>query len=99
MTPSTGTGGCGLNGVQRQGAGGIAGDDDKLGTLLADEELHALNSVAGDGAAGLGAVGQAGGIAEKGELGLRQAAEQGTQHGKATEAGVEDTDGGRGDPR
>ena len=62
-----------LNGVEGQGAGGVAGDDEELGALLADQELRALGGVAGDGAAGLGAVGQAGGVAEEGEAGLRQA--------------------------
>jgi hypothetical protein len=44
--------------------------------LLADQELGALGGVARNGAARLGAVGQAGGVAEKGEPGLRQALDE-----------------------
>ena len=83
-----------LNGVQSQGAGGVAGDHQELCTLLADEELSALGGVAGDGAAGLGAVGQAGRVAEKGELSPRQPLDKRAQDGQAAEAGVEDADGG-----
>ena len=60
-----------LNGVESQGAGGVAGDDQELRALLVDQELRALGGVAGDGAAGLGAVGQPGGVAEEGEAGAR----------------------------
>ena len=68
-----GNGDCVLNGVEGEGAGGVAGDDEELGALLADQELRALGGVAGDGAAGLGAVGEAGGVAEEGEAGLGHA--------------------------
>ena len=56
-----------LNGVEGQGAGGVAGDDQELRALLLDQEPRALGGVAGDGAARLGAVGQAGRVAEEGE--------------------------------
>ena len=83
-----------LNGVEGEGAGGVAGDDEELGALLADQELRALGGVAGDGAAGLGAVGQAGGVAEKGEAGLRHAVDEGAEDGESAEAGIENADGG-----
>ena len=47
-----GDGDGGLNGVESQGAGGVAGDDEELGALLLDQEAGALGGVAGDGAAG-----------------------------------------------
>ena len=62
-----------LDGVEGQGAGGVAGDDQEFGALLADQELRALRGVAGDGAARLGAVGQARRVAEESEAGVRQA--------------------------
>ena len=94
MTPRTGTGHGVLNGVEGQGAGGVAGDDEEFGALLADQELRAFGGIAGDGAARLGPVGQPGGVAEKGEAGMGKPADQGAQDGEAAEAGVEDADGG-----
>ena len=61
-----------LDGVEGQRAGGVAGDDEELGALLAHQELRAFGGVAGDGAARLGAVGQARRVAEKGKARLRQ---------------------------
>ena len=49
-----------LNGVEGEGTGGVAGDDKELGALFADQELCALGGVAGNRAARLGAVGEAG---------------------------------------
>jgi hypothetical protein len=46
-----------------EGGGGVAGDDEELGTLFF-EEFGAGDGVAGDGLAGFGAVGKAGGVAE-----------------------------------
>ena len=84
-----------LNGVEGKGAGGVAGDDKEFGTLLADQELRALGGVAGDGAARLGAVGQAGSVADKGEARLRHAVDEGAEDGESAEARVENADGGR----
>ena len=84
-----------LDGVEGEGAGGVAGDDEELGALLLDQEPRALGGVAGDGAAGLGAVGQAGGVAEEGEACLRSAGDESAQDGETAEAGIEDADGGR----
>ena len=86
-----------LDGVEGEGAGGVAGDDEVVGALLVDEESGAFGGVAGDGAAGLGAVGEAGGVADEGEAGLRGAADEGAQDGEAAEAGIEDADGGWGE--
>jgi hypothetical protein len=61
--------------------------------LLVDQELGAFGGVAGDGAAGFGAVGEAGGVAEEGVAGVRQAVDEGAEDGEAAEAGVEDADG------
>ncbi len=83
-----------LDGVEGQCAGGVAGDDEEFGALFADQKLRALGGVAGDGAAGLGAVGQAGGVAEEREAGLRQAGDERAEDGESAEAGVENTDGG-----
>ena len=85
-----------LNGVESQGAGGIAGDDEELGALFFDQELRALRRIAGDGAAGFGAIGQTGRVADESEAGVRQACDQGAQDGEPAEAGIEDADGGRG---
>jgi len=82
-----------LNGVQSEGAGGVAGDDQELCALLADQELGALGGVAGDGAAGLGAVGEAGRVSKESELSLREAMEEGAEDGESAEAGIEYADG------
>ncbi len=86
-----------LNGVEGERAGGVAGDDEEVGALFADQELGALDGVAGDGAARLGAVGQAGGVADEGEAGRGHAIDEGAEDGEAAEAGVEDADGGDAD--
>ena len=85
-----------LDCIEGQGAGGVAGDYQKLGALFAHQELRALDGIAGDGAPRLGAVGQAGGVAEKGKPRVGKTANQGAQHREAAEAGVEDADGGCG---
>src|SRR6185312_6750991 len=46
-----------------EGGGGVAGDDEQVGSLIVEEPC-ARDGVAGDGLAGLGAVGEAGGVAE-----------------------------------
>ncbi len=60
-----------LDGVESQGAGGVAGDDQELGALFVDQELRAFDGVAGDGAARLGAVREARGVADEGKACLR----------------------------
>ncbi len=64
-----------LDGVERQGAGGVAGDHQEFCALLADQELRAFSGIAGDGAARFGAVGQPRRVAEESEARLGQAAE------------------------
>jgi len=83
-----------LDGVEGQGAGGVAGDDEELGALFTDQELGALCGVAGDGAAGLGAVGETGGVAEEGKPGAGETLDECAEDGEAAEAGIEDADGG-----
>jgi len=61
--------------------------------LFADEELGALCGVAGNSAARLGAVGQAGRVAQKDELRLRKPLDERAQHGEAAETGIEYADG------
>ncbi len=68
-----------LNGVKSQGAGGVAGNDQKLGVLLLNQEPGALGGIAGDGAPGLGAVGKPGGVANEGETGLGKAPDEGAK--------------------
>ena len=84
-----------LDGVEGEGAGGVAGDDEEVGALFFDQELRALGGVAGDGAAGLGAVGEARGVADESVARLRHAGDEGAQDGESAEAGIEDADGGR----
>ena len=83
-----------LNGVEGQGAGGIAGDHQELRALLVDEELGALRGVAGDGAARLGTVRQARRVAEEGKARAGEPRDERAQHGEAAEAGIEDADRG-----
>ena len=59
-----------LNGVEGERAGGVAGYDEELSALFADEELCALDGVACDGAARFGAVRQARCVADEGEAGV-----------------------------
>ena len=83
-----------LDGVEGEGTGGVAGDDEVFGALLLDQETGALGGVAGDGAARLGTVGEAGGVADEGKVCLWCAGDEGAQHGESAEAGIEDADGG-----
>ena len=67
-----GNGGDGfLDVVEGEGAGGVAGDDEVVGALFFNQKTRALSSVASDGAAGLGAVGESGGVTDEGVVGLR----------------------------
>jgi len=86
-----------LNISKRKGCSGVAGDNEKLGSLFV-EELRTRNSIASDGLARFGAVGQTRGIAEVDVLRAGNERKQRTQDGKAAEAGVEDSYGGRFDP-
>ena len=85
----------GLDGVQRQRAGGVAGDHEKLGALLAHQELRALHRVARDGAPRFRSIGQARRVADEGKARLRKTPDQGAQNGEPAEAGIEHADGRR----
>ena len=74
-----------LDVFEGEGGGGVAGDDEELGSLFV-EELCALDGVAGDGLAGLGAIGETSGIAEVDVAGVGNEREQGTEDGEAAEA-------------
>ena len=64
-----------------------------VSVLLADQKARALHGVARDGAARLRSVGQARGVAQKGETGARKPLHQSAQDGQSAEAGIEDADG------
>ncbi len=81
--------------LERKSGGGVAGDHEDVGALL-EQEAGAGDGVAGDGLAGLRAVGEAGGVAEVEVAGVRDEGKEGAQDGQAAEAGVEDADGGQG---
>ena len=85
--------------VEREGAGGVAGDDEVVGALFLNQETRALGGIAGDGAAGLGAIGKARGIADESVVCLGGESYEGAQDGEAAEAGIEDADGGWGELR
>ena len=70
----------GLDVFEGEGGGGVAGDDEELGTLLV-EELCAGDGVAGDGVVGFGAVGETGGVAEVNVRGLRNEREERAEDG------------------
>ena len=84
-----------LDVVEGEGGGGVAGDDEEVGAL-GFEEAGAFDGVAGDGALGFGAVGEAGGVAEVDVVRAGDEGQQGAEDGEAAEAGVEDADGGAG---
>jgi len=77
---------------EREGGGGVAGDDEEVGALGV-EELCAGDGVAGDGLARLGAVGETGGVAEEDVMRVGDEGEKCPEYGEAAEARVEDTDG------
>lgn len=85
-----------LDGVEGEGAGGVAGDDQEFGTLLADEELGAFDGITGDCAAGLGSVGKTRGVADEGEASMRKLGDERGENGESAEAGIEYADGGWG---
>ena len=63
-----------LDVFEGEGGGGVAGDDEEFCALVV-EEPGAGDGVAGDGFAGLGAVGEAGGVAEVDVVGVGDEAE------------------------
>jgi hypothetical protein len=69
-----------LDVFEREGGGGVAGDDEEFGALIV-EEFCAGDSVAGDGVARLRAVGKAGGVAEVDVVGIGLEREQGAEDG------------------
>ena len=85
--------GDGLDVVEGEGGGGVAGDDEEFGALI-EEEAGAGDGVAGDGLVRLGAVGETGGVAEVDVVGVGDEREESAEDGEAAEAGVEDADGG-----
>ena len=84
----------GLNSIECEGAGGVAGDDEELGSLFTDQELRAFDGIAGDGAARFGSIWKASSVADESKVRMRQAVDERAEHGKAAEAGIEDADGG-----
>ena len=75
---------------QRQGRCGVAGDHQQVDVLCL-EKTRGADGITGHGLRGLGAVGQAGGIAEI-QIVSRQLLGHGLQHGKAANAGIEYAD-------
>ena len=78
--------------AEHGGAGGVAGDDERLDALV-DEVVEALEGVLADLGDRLGPVGLARGVAEVEDRLVRQLVEDGSGDGQAAEAGVEDADG------
>ncbi len=87
-----GDGEVGADVFEGEGGGGVAGDDEEVGAL-SEEEAGAGEGVADDGLAGLGAVGETGGVAEVDVVGVGDEGEKIVQDGEAAEAGVKDADG------
>jgi hypothetical protein len=70
---------------ESEGGGGVASDDQEFSSFVV-EKFCAFYSVAGDGLAGFGAVGETGGVAEVDVVGSRDEWEQGAEDGEAAEA-------------
>jgi hypothetical protein len=70
----------GLDVFEGEGGGGVAGNDEEVGSLLV-EEAGARDGVAGDGLVGFGAVGETGGVAEVDVAGFRDEGEEGAEDG------------------
>ena len=92
ITPSTGTGNVCAQVIQSKGAGGVAGHHHHLHAqfhqqpgILAGEGAH--------GALALGAVGNAGGVAEVDQILAGQTVMQGAQDGQPAQPRIEDPDG------
>jgi len=85
----------GAEGVEGVGGGGVAGDDDGFDALV-DQELGVFEGEAADGFWGLGAVGDAGGVAEVDDGFVGEELAEGADDGEAADAGVEDAEGGSG---
>jgi hypothetical protein len=76
-----------------ESGGGVARDHEEVGTLPV-EELCAGDGVAGDRFVRLGAVGEAGGVAEVDVASVGDEWQQSAEDGEAAEAGVEYAYGG-----
>jgi hypothetical protein len=83
----------GAEGVESVGGGGVAGDDDGFDALV-DQELGVFEGEAADGFRGLGAVGDAGGVAEVDDGFVGEELAECADDGEAADAGVEDAEGG-----
>jgi hypothetical protein len=70
---------------ESEGSGGVAGDDEEIGSLFV-EKLCTGDGITGDGLAGFGAVGEAGGVAEVDVAGVGNEREQSAEDGEAAEA-------------
>lgn len=82
------------DGRESEGSSGVAGKDDVF-RVVRLEEGEDFADEAGDGVGGLGAIGNACGVAEVEDIVLREGMPQGPDDGKAAEAGVEDDNGRR----
>jgi hypothetical protein len=71
---------CALNVFEGEGGGGVAGDDEEVGSLFV-KELCAGDGVAGDGFMGFGAVGETRGVAQIDVVGVGDQGEQGAENG------------------
>jgi len=71
--------------VEGEGCGSVAGYDEEVGALVFEVSC-AGDGVASDGLAGLGALGQAGGVAEVDVVGTGDEGEQGAEDGQAAKA-------------
>ena len=77
--------------AEHRGAGGVAGDDQRLDALV-DQVVEALEGVLADLADRLGAVGLAGGVAEVDDRLVGQLVDHRPGHGEPAEPRVEDAD-------
>ena len=82
-----------LQGRQRNGGRGVARHHQHLHLAL-HQRPGGLHRIACDGVAALGAIGQARGVAQIDELFMGQARHQRAHHREATDAGIENADGG-----
>ena len=87
-----GDGEVGADFVECEGGGGVAGDDEEV-CALGQKEAGAGKGVTNDGLAGLGAVGETGGVAEVDVIRVGDEGQEIVKDGEAAKAGVEDTDG------
>jgi hypothetical protein len=74
-----------LDVFEGEGGGGVAGDDEEFCSLFV-KEPGARDGVAGDGFAGLGTVGETGGVAEVDVVRMGEEWKEGAEDGEAAEA-------------